>query len=1013
MKNLSELALKNKVLVWYFIILVAIAGVFSYMKLGRMEDPAYTVRQMVITVAWPGATATQMQEQVTDKLERQLQDTKGLSYLKSYSKSGQAVIYVTLDDKVPSKDIRNTWHDVRNTTENMKRQLPEGVVGPFYNDRFDDVYGSVYALTGDGYTYEDLRKKGEQIRRYLVTIPDVSEVKLLGVQDEQIAVELANDKLAALGIPPQLVAQAIHSQNQMTPAGRITTADQTVYLRLSGNFDSVDAIRNVPLYVQGSTFRLGDIATVKRGYPDPLQPQMYYNGKPAIGIALSMKNGGNILTLGTQLKQFSQSIRKELPVGMELHQVSDQPQVVKESIADFIGTLREAIIIVLVVSFLSLGIRTGMVVACCIPLVLAGVFCVMKVGGIDLHKVSLGSLIISLGLLVDDAIIAVEMMSVQLERGKNRMEAACFAFRATAKPMLTGTLVTCAGFIPVAFAEGAASEFCRSLFPVIFSSLIISWIVSVMVAPLFGYYFIKVKPQEEKKPSYQTRFYVFFRQVLQWCLHRSKVVIVATLGLFLFSIGLLRFIPQEFFPPSLRPEVIVEMTLPEGSSLEATKNAAQQFAADIQKEKTVQNYSYYVGEGAPRFVLTWEPVLPADNYAQFIIVPKDIKDREVLTERCRQILQEHFPDVRGHVKHISIGPPSEYPVMLRVSGYDPQKVKEYAEQMAARIRMNPNVSDVFLNWEQKSKILHIELDHEKLRALGISAQDVGQTLYTELSGATIAQYYDQDKTIGIQMRLQEQDRKSLQSIDTIPIYTKVGYIPLGQVAKISYGAEEPLIWRRNLKPTVTIQGDIREGTANDATQKAYDAIAGIRNSMPFGYDVEVAGDLENSQQSLHYLLGPIPLMIIIIITLLMFQLRNVGDMILTLVTAPLGIIGVSFGMLISGKPMGFVAYLGILALSGMIIRNSVILIDQIKQHIARGEDPWHAVIDSAILRFRPIMLTAAAAILGMIPLMRSIFWGPMAVAIASGLFVATILTLVVLPVMYVVWHKITPPDDTI
>lgn len=1011
MRNLSETALKNKVLVWYFIVLIAVAGVFSYMKLGRMEDPAYTVRQMVVTAAWPGATAEQMQEQVTDKLERQLQDTKGLDSLQSYSRPGQTVIFVSLQDSVPASQIRSTWHDVRNLTENMKRQLPDGVVGPFYNDRFDDVYGSIYALTGDGYSYEELRQKAENLRRVLLTVPDVGKVQLLGVQEEEIYISVANAKLAALGIPPTAIAQAVRGQNAMTPAGMIDTKSDNVYLRLSGRCNDLEDIRNIPISASGRTFRLGDIATVERTYTDPANPKMYFNGKPAVGLALSMKNGGNILTLGKNLQQFCQTVKADLPAGMVLHQVSDQPQVVKESIADFIGTLREAIIIVLLVSFLSLGLRTGLVVACCIPLVLAGVFCVMEVSGIDLHKVSLGALIIALGLLVDDAIIAVEMMSVQLERGKTRLEAACFAFRATAKPMLTGTLVTCAGFIPVAFADGAASEFCRSLFPVIFSALLLSWIVSVMVAPLFGYYLIKPKITQTRKPLYQSRFYRLFRQVLEKCLTHYRAVIAATVIAFVVSVGMLRWIPQEFFPPSLRPEIIVEMTLPEGSSLAATQQEAQRFSTYLrQHTKEMKSYSYYVGEGAPRFVLTWEPVLPASNYAQFIIVADDLQSRASLMKSIQREMKEHFPTVRSNVKNISLGPPSSYPLMIRVSGYNADRVKLYAERMAAKIRQNPDTADVFLNWEQKSKVLRVETDQAKLRSLGISDQDVAKTLYTELSGASIAQYYAPDKTIGIQMRLQAQDRNSLAAVQSIPVYTAGGYVPLGQLAKISYGAEDNLIWRRNLKPTITIQGNIRNGTANDVTAEAYQSIQGIRNTLPFGYDVEVGGDLENSRKSLHYLLRPVPIMIILIITLLMLQLRSVADMLLTLVTAPMGMIGVSAGMLISGKPLGFVAYLGILALSGMIIRNSVILIDQIKKHIAGGEDPWNAVIDSAILRFRPIMLTAAAAILGMIPLMRSIFWGPMAVTISAGLLAATVLTLLVLPAMYVAWYHIRRPS---
>lgn len=1011
MRNLSELAIKNRTLVWYFIIVIAIAGVFSYMKLGRMEDPAYTVRQMVVTAAWPGATARQMEEQVTDKIEKKLQDTPNLDYLKSYSRPGQTVIYVYLTDQAPRDSIRDTWHEVRNLTEDMKSELPDGVVGPFFNDRFDDVYGSVYAVTGDDYSYEELRQKAEEIRRIMLTVDDVSKVELVGEQSEAVYIEVANDKLAELGIPPTAISDAVSGQNAMTPAGMVDTESDNVYLRVSGVFDDLESIRNLPINANGRLFRLGDIASVERRYTEPADPKMFFDGKPAVGIALSMKNGGNILELGNNLEKMQQYVKQNLPAGMELHQVSDQPKVVEESIDDFVDTLREAILIVLAVSFLSLGLRTGLVVACCIPLVLTGVFCVMEVAGIDLHKVSLGALIISLGLLVDDAIIAVEMMSVQLERGMNRLDAACHAFKVTAKPMLTGTLVTCAGFIPVAFSDGAASEFCQALFPVILSALVLSWLVSVMAAPLFGYYLIRVKEVKTEETLYQNRFYDGFRAVLVWCLSHRRAVIGGTAALCIASAGLMKYIPQEFFPPSLRPEIIVEMTLPEGSSLAATEKEAAALARYLDtKPGQIKNYSYYVGEGASRFVLTLEPVLPADNYAQFVVVAADVEGREALAEDIRREIEERQPGVRCNIKSIPLGPPSDYPIMLRVSGYDIDKVKAYAAQAADAVRQDPNVRQVFLNWEQKSEIVQVRLDQEKLRAMGASGQTIAQTLYTELSGATIAEYYGApDKTIAIQLRLSPDGRNDLSRIRSLPVYAgTAGYVPLEQVATISYGAEEGLIWRRDLKPTITVEGTIRSGTANDATQKAYDDTAAIRSSLPFGYSIEVDGDLENSQKSLGYLLKPVPVMVLLIMTLLMIQLRSVSLMALTLITAPMGVVGVAIAMLLLGKSLGFVAYLGILALGGMIIRNSVILIDQIKQHLAAGEDPWHAVIDSAVLRFRPIMLTAAAAILGMVPLMTSIFWGPMAVAIAGGLLGATVLTLLVLPTMYAAWFRIYP-----
>lgn len=1009
MRNLSEVALKNKTLVWYFIIVVAIAGIFSYIKLGRMEDPAFTVRQMVVTVAWPGASAQQMDEQINDKIEKKLQDTPHLDYIKSYARPGQSVIYVTLNDEVDSSKVRDTWKEVRNLTEDMKQDLPQGVYGPYFNDRFDDVYGSIYAVTGDGYSYEQLRVKAEKIRRMMLDVKNVSKAEILGEQSEKVYIEVENSKLAELGISPTAIANAVKGQNEMTPAGMVDTKSDNVYLRVTGTFKNIDAIKALPINANGRIFRLGDIAKVERRYTEPSDPKMFYNGKPAVGIAVSMAPGGNILTLGDQLHGLVHSVNaNDLPAGMEIHQVSDQPQVVKDSISDFVNTLREAIIIVMIVSFLSLGFRTGLVVAGCIPLVLAGVFCVMEIAGIDLHKVSLGSLIIALGLMVDDAIIAVEMMSVQLEKGKNRLDAACYAFNATAKPMLTGTLVTCAGFIPVAFAQGAASEFCKALFPVISSSLLISWIVSVMVAPLFGYYLIKVKPEGMEKPLYQNKFYHYFRGVLCWCLTHKLPVLAGTGTLFIVSLFALKLVPQEFFPPSLRPEIIVGMTLPEGSSMKATQQESDTLSKYLSSHMDeIDNYSYYVGEGAPRFVLTTDPVLPADNYAQFVVVAKDVKSRENLTEGIRKELAEKQPNVRSNIQYIQTGPPSDYPMMLRVSGYDTVKVKEYAQQILNRLSKDPNLESLHLNWNQKNKVMHLELDQDKLRAMGLAGQDVAQTLYTELSGATVAEYYAADKTIDIQVRLKDSDRDDLARIKNIPIYLgSAGYVPLEQVAKISYAAEDGLIWRRDLKPTITIQGNIKSGTSNDATRKAYDSIKDIRDSLPFGYSVAVDGTLENSEKSLGYLLVPIPVMILIIMTLLMFQLRRPSLMFLTLITAPMGIIGVAFGMLIFGKALGFVAVLGILALSGMIIRNSVILIDQIDKHIKEGESPWEAIIDSAVMRFRPIMLTAAAAILGMIPLMRSIFWGPMAVAIASGLFIATVLTLLVLPTLYAAWFKI-------
>ena len=1007
MRNLTEVSLKNRALVWYFIIVTAIGGIFFYFKLGRMEDPNFTINQMVVTAAWPGASADQMEQQVTDKLESKFRDIPGVKEITSNTRAGTSVVYVTLRDDVDRSTIRDTWRDVRGFGNDVQSELPSGVYGPYYNDRFDDVFGSVYAITGDGYSMEELRQAAEKIRRQLATIDKVQKVKLLGVQTEKVYVEIESAKLAELGISPTVLANALKSQNEMTPSGMNETSTDNVYLRYSGIFDDENAVKNTPIQANGKTFYLGDIATVERRYAEPGDTAMYYNGQPAVGIAVSMEDGGNIITLGNELKTAMTNIQSEMTAGLEIHQVSDQPKVVEESIDDFVSTLREAVIIVLAVSFLSLGLRTGMVVAGCIPLVLAAVFCGMYIFGIDLHKVSLGALIISLGLLVDDAIIAVEQMSVQLERGHSRFDAACHAFRATAKPMLTGTLITCAGFIPVSFSKGMAAEFCSSLFPVIGMALVISWIVSVMIAPLFGYYLIKPAAKADEGEMYQSRFYLAFRGLLNWFLEHRKIVLATTAGLFALSIAMMGMIKQEFFPPSIRPEIIIDMELPEGSSLKASGQAASRFAQFLdENSEEIENYTYYVGEGAPRFVLTVDPKLPTDNLSQFVIVAKDADNRDALTAKLRDYLAENIPEVKTNISVIQTGPPAPYPIMLLVSGYDKDKVRDIASQVADRVAQDPNNTDINMDWNEKSKVLHLEFDQAKLRALGLSPQAVAQTVYTEVSGASAAQLYSGDRTIDIQLRLADTDRQDLSQIKNLPVYSAGGYVPLEQLAKISYEAEDSLIKRKNMQPTITVQANIKEGTANDATQKAYDAVKDIRDELPFGYKITVGGSLEDSEDSMKYLLIPIPAMIFIIMTLLMFQLRNGKDMILTLLTAPLGLIGVVAGMLLLNQAMGFVAILGVMALSGMIIRNSIILIDQIQKHIEAGEAPRDAIVDSAVLRFRPIMLTAAAAILGMLPLMTSSFWGPMAVAIASGLLIATILTLLVLPVMYAVTYKI-------
>ncbi|MDF2568839.1 MAG: acriflavin resistance protein [Sporomusa sp.] len=1006
--NLTEWALTHKQLVYFFMFLTFVMGAISYQSLGRMEDPDFVIRQMIVGVSWPGANARQVEEQVTDKIEKKLQDTPNLYYLKSYSKAGEAIIYIYLQEATPEKDVRQTWLEVRNMVNDIKPTLPEGIAGFYFNDRFDDVFGNIYAITGDGYSYEELRKTAERIRRILLGVENVKKVDLLGVQPEKIYIEMENSKLAQLGMDPSIIINTIKAQNAISPSGMVETASDNIYLRVTGIFADIESIRSLPIRANGRTFRLGDIASVERGYAEPREPQMFYNGQPAIGIALSMEKGGNILNLGKNLHQAVKEIRQELPLGLEINQVLDQPQVVSDSVGQFTETLGLAILIVLAISFLSLGFRSGIVVALCIPLVIAGIFTGMKLAGVDLHKVSLGALIISLGLLVDDAIIAVEMIIVKLEQGWNRFDAACYAYTATAFPMLTGTLITCAGFIPVGFSKSIASEYTNSIFTVVTIALLISWVVAVIVTPLLGYKLVNVAAGGHGHSAYDTTFYRLFRQLLSWCLNHRKIVLGITLACFIGSLFLFTLIRQDFFPPSTRPELIVEMTLPEGASFQAVEQEAAKLAATLNDDPNIVNYTYYIGQGGPRFVLTIEPVLPTKNYAQFVIVTKDAAARIALQQKLDTLVSRQFENVLVHMKTIQTGPPQPYPVMLRVTGYEHAKVREIAEKIRSAMADTPGLRDVNLNWNEKSKVMHLQVDQERARMLGVDSLQLATSLQSQVSGIPVGEFREKDQKISMLFRIDAKSRQDLSSIKDLNIHTGNGkYIPLDQIAQIRYDAEDGLIWRRNLKPTITVQAEVKpEITGNDATKQVYDKLLELRNSLPPGYAISVDGPLEDSFRSVGSLLKLVPVVMLIMMILLMIQLQSVSRMTLTLLTAPLGVIGVSLSLLITQQPVGFVAVLGILALAGIIIRNSVILIDQIEQQILLGESPWDAVINATILRFRPIMLTAVAAILGMIPLFSSIFWGPMAIAIAGGLLIATILTLLVLPTMYVTWFRI-------
>ncbi len=1013
--NLSEWALNHKLLIYYFIFIIFVGGVFSYQDLGRMEDPDYTVRTMVVSVAWPGASAREMEEQVTDKIEKKLQETPGLDYLKSHSTPGQSVIYVNLkEDDVHENQVRPIWLEVRNMVGDIKGTLPQGVIGPFFNDRFDDVFGCVYALTGDGFTYEEMREKAEKIRRTLLNIKNIQKVILLGVQPEKITIAVENSKLARLGIDPALIVQSVEAQNAKTPAGMLDTSSDKIFLRITGMFENLQDLQSLPIRAGGRTFRLGDIAGIKRGYADPPEPKMFFNGRPAIGLAVSMEKGGNIITLGENLEQTLKRIKKDLPVGLEFSTVSNQPQVVKAAINEFVKVLAEAVVIVIIVCFLSLGLRSGIVVALCIPLVIAGVFIAMKMLGIDLHKISLGALIIALGLLVDDAIIAIEMMSVKLEEGWERFAAASFAYKATAFPLLTGTLITCAGFIPVAFAKGSASEFLNSLFSVVTIALLISWVVAETATPLIGAALVKRKRTHASHDHdiYDRPFYRWFKRLLTWCLVHRWQVIAVTAACFIGSIFLMGLVKKEFFPASTRPEVIVELRLPEGSSLKATEEEAHKFAQYIAGDPDIVQYSYYVGQGAPRFVLTAEPILPNSNFAQFVILAKDFEARNKLMKKTQKILAAAFPNIRGNTKVVYTGPSDAYPVMLRVSGSDHGMVREIAEKVSCVMAADRNLRDINQDWNEKNKVMHIAVDQDKARTLGIDSRMLSLSLQSLMSGAPIAEFRERDKTISILFRADARDRTDLSRIKDLNVHIGGGrFIPLDQVAKISYDAEEGLIWRRNLKPTITVQANTIPGVlGNDATAKVYDNLSNLRKSLPQGYSIEIGGAMELSIKSTRWLLQPVPAMFLVIMTLLMFQLQSISKMVLTMLTAPMGLIGVSLGLLLTGRPMGLVVQFGILALSGIIMRNTVILIDQIDQQLAAGQSTWNAIINATVLRFRPIMLTASAAILAMFPIFFSVFWGPMAVAIGGGLFGATILTLLVLPAIYAAWYKAKPED---
>ena len=1015
--NLADWALRHKSIIYYFIAVLLTFGIFSFTHMGRMEDPDFTMRTMVVGVSWPGASPQQMSDQVTDKLEEKLRDLPGVDYTKSFTDGSKSVIYINLKEDLPSNKIRPAWEEARNMINDEWKSLPSGVQGPSINDRFDDVYGTIYALSGDEFSYEEKRQQAENLKRQLLSVPNVKKITLIGVQEKSLDVTINKDKLASYQVSTQQLLTALKQQSAMVPAGMVNTDTNNVYLRINGVFDSVDAVKNMPIRINNQTIRLGDIADVTMTYKDPSSPQFYYEGKPAIGIAISMDAGANNIEFGKTIDTKLKELKTTIPAGLSLDQVSNQPHIVKESIGDFSQSLFEAIAIVLLVSFASLGIRTGIVVALTIPVVVSTTFVLMYENGIYLHKVSLGALILALGLLVDDAIIVVEMMSVKLEEGFNHWRAATFAYESTAFPMLSGTLITCAGFLPLALAEGMVAEFTKSLSIVVFMALILSWIASVLVSPVLGYKIIENKA--EKPESEWTRrdhimhrlktvFYARFESLLHWALGHHKAVLLLTLGAFILSLLSFPLIKQEFFPSSTRSEIIVSMQFPQSSSIDYTQNQAKSLDALLKDNEHIDHFTTYVGEGSPRFVLTLEPELPRANFMQTIIVTKSLEDRDALFKDLQDQLNDQYPSALINMQFVQIGPPSKYPVMLRVSGPDASEVKTIANDVKAKMQEDKDLHNIAFDWPDTEPVAQIHIDPDKARMLGINSYAVSLHLQSLLSGTKSGEYYEGNQTIPVTFRLSGNENHNLAALSSLPIQTGNGsYVPLSQIATISMSQEEGIIWHRNMMPTISIHANVGPGVLGNAkTKEIYNKLAEYRQDLPTGYIIDLDGSAEKSVTAVQKLLVPMPIMLFAIMTILMFQLKRIALMFMALFTAPLGLIGVVLALNITRTPLGFMAILGIIALSGMIIRNSIILLDQIEIHRAEGQSAREAIINSATLRFRPIMLTAIAAILGMIPLMGSVFWSPLAIAFSGGLLVATILTLIVLPVMYATWYKV-------
>ncbi|MFZ4551508.1 MAG: efflux RND transporter permease subunit [Aquabacterium sp.] len=1030
--NISLWALEHPALTRYLMIVLMVLGVAAYFTLGQDEDPPFAFRAMVVRTYWPGATAQQVAEQVTDKIERTLQEVPYADKIRSYTKPGESLTIMMVKDSSPPKEIPNLWYQVRKKVGDMRYTLPQGVMGPFFNDEFGDVYGSIYAISADGFSHEELRQFAERVRSDMLRIPNVAKVELWGVQPEKVFIEIPQRRLAELGIDMNQVIAQLNAQNAVEGGGVYAGEQANVQMRVNGAFQSVDQLRVLPIRVmnpvtgQARSVKLGDIATVTRAYQDPPATKVRHQGKEVIALGVSMAKGGDIIALGKSLSEATEHIRHDLPAGIELDQIQNQPATVSSSVGEFVKVLIEAVVVVLGVSFLSLGLHTkpwrldvwpGLIVAITIPLVLALTFLVMKFWGVGLHKISLGALIIALGLLVDDAIIAVEMMVHKLEEGYDKVHAATAAYNLTAMPMLTGTLITAAGFLPIGMANSATGEYTFAIFAVTAAALVISWLVSVYFVPYLGQQLLRTKPKiahGSDEDLYDTPFYSRFKKLVNWCVEHRWITIGLTIGALVLGVMGMGKVQQQFFPDSNRPEILVDLWLPEGSSFQATEDMARRFEARLLKEPGVKSVSTWVGSGLPRFYLPLDQIFPQTNVSQAVVLPESFAAREALRHRLVTVMAEEFPELRARVKLLPNGPPVAYPVQFRLEGPDVVTLRRFADEAKAIMRAHKDMHGINDNWNESVKSLRLEVDQDKARALGVTTQSISQALRTQTSGTIVGQYRESDRLIDIELRAPQSERVTLESLDSAYVPSATGrMIPLLQVAKPQLVWEPGVLWREGRLFAVTVQGDVRDGVQGPTVTTAlWPKMQELQQRMPAGYRVAVAGTTEESSKGQGSIMANLPTMLFIIFTLLMLQLQSFSRALLVFLTGPMGIAGVAMALLALDRPFGFVALLGVIALMGMIMRNSVILIDQIEQDRALGVAAWDAIVDAAVRRFRPIVLTAAAAVLAMIPLSRSTFWGPMAVAIMGGLIVATALTLLALPAMYAAWFRVRREGST-